>query len=348
MENSSDLAIELLLALPLAAVLIGPNERIVAVNPVARALFGADLPGRHYITALRQPAVLDAVEQSMMNGAPTESMYLGREGSRDTSYRVHIAPVAGASGRYILVSFEDITPLEDAGKMRRDFVANVSHELRTPLTALLGFIETLRGAARNDANARDRFLGIMEREAGRMSQLVQDLLSLSRVEENERQRPSDQIDICGLIKSTISALTPLATKSGVSIAYAAEVEQIVLPADEMQMRQVFTNLIENAIKYGITGGKVEISVAEPAILPLLRGRGVVISVRDYGDGIAAHHIPRLTERFYRVDSHRSREVGGTGLGLAIVKHIVNRHRGRLKIESNEGEGTVFSVILPID
>jgi two-component system phosphate regulon sensor histidine kinase PhoR len=217
-------------------------------------------------------------------------------------------------------------------------VANVSHELRTPLTALLGFIETLRGAARDDAVARERFLGVMEREAARMNRLVSDLLQLSRVEAAERVRPADPVDLAQVLAMTLTAVRPLAEAAGVELVFDAP-GSLVVPGDADQLTQVFQNLIENAVKYGGAGKRVTITLSQG-------DRGAEVAVRDLGEGIAAIHIPRLTERFYRVDSHRSREKGGTGLGLAIVKHIVNRHRGRLVIDSSEGKGSTFTVILP--
>jgi len=298
--------------------------------------------GRHYITALRQPAVLEAISVVINGDAPTSVRFVGRDGNKDVIYRVLVA----AADDNLVLSFEDQTAAEDAGQMRRDFVANVSHELRTPLTALLGFIETLGGAARDDAAARDRFLAIMEREANRMTRLVDDLLSLSRVEEDERVRPREYVELSALLSSVIKGLEPQLEKAGVSISLELDGADEMVPGDSGQLVQVFTNLIENAIKYGASGGTVSVTLHARAQHARLRGEGVQISVADRGEGIASHHIARLTERFYRVDGHRSREVGGTGLGLAIVKHIVSRHRGRLVIESEVGKGTQISVFLP--
>jgi two-component system phosphate regulon sensor histidine kinase PhoR len=247
----------------------------------------------------------------------------------------------------VMMSFEDINSIEQAEQMRRDFVANVSHELRTPLTALLGFIETLQGPAKSDPTAQDRFLSIMQSEATRMERLVKDLLSLSRVEGEERIRPKEQLDVIGLLNSVLDALGPTAKAAGVTFASSIPVAECLVLGDEDQLRQVFTNLIENAIKYGAKQGTVQLTVTTSDHDPSLRGAGVRIDIKDDGDGIDPVHIPRLTERFYRVDTHRSRELGGTGLGLAIVKHIINRHRGRLRIESKPGEGSCFSVILQI-
>lgn len=329
-------------ALPMPTIVIDSGMRISAANPPMEAVLGTGLIGRHYITALRQPALLDAIA-GVKNGAPsTPVRFVGRDGEKDVIYRVMVA----AAEDDIVLSFEDQTAAEDAGQMRRDFVANVSHELRTPLTALLGFIETLGGAARDDAAARDRFLAIMEREASRMTRLVDDLLSLSRVEEDERVRPREYVELSTLLSSVIKGLEPQVEKAGVSISLKLDGADEMVPGDSGQLVQVFTNLIENAIKYGAAGGVVSVTLHERVQHARLRGEGVQITVGDRGEGIASHHIARLTERFYRVDSHRSREVGGTGLGLAIVKHIVNRHRGRLVIESEVGEGTEISVILP--
>ncbi|MAN98569.1 MAG: two-component sensor histidine kinase, partial [Roseovarius sp.] len=241
--------------------------------------------------------------------------------------------------------FEDLTEREHAAQMRRDFVANVSHELRTPLTALMGFIETLQGPARHDQAAIDRFLGIMQSEAARMERLVRDLLSLSRVESEERVRPRDEVNLSQVIGSVLHALRPLARDRACDISFEAP-EGMVVRGNDDQLQQVFTNLVENAIKYGGKGNRITITLERTPRDATLRAPAIVARVRDQGPGIDPLHIPRLTERFYRVDTHRSREMGGTGLGLAIVKHIVNRHRGRLRISSAPGEGSEFSVILP--
>jgi two-component system phosphate regulon sensor histidine kinase PhoR len=339
--------VKLIAALPLPALLIGPTEKIEALNSLAATMFGLDGTGRHYITVLRQPALLDMVEQTLKDGVWRKARYLGSEGTRDTTWRVSVNAIEGETGQLTLVCFEDMTDLEEAGQMRRDFVANVSHELRTPLTALLGFVETLKGAAKDDPVARDRFLTIMAREADRMARLVDDLLSLSRVEADERVRPMSPVDLSAMVETVVQALSPIADHSRISIQVTKPKESVVVPGDAGQLRQVMNNLIENAIKYGGQDTTVEIVLTAGTPEPALRSDGVRLTVTDHGEGIAAHHIPRLTERFYRVDNHRSREIGGTGLGLAIVKHIVNRHRGRLRIESVVGQGTTFSVILPL-
>ncbi|MFV2035630.1 MAG: sensor histidine kinase, partial [Halocynthiibacter sp.] len=336
---------ELVSAVPMALILIGADGRIEMLNPAARALLGNRLPGLHYVAGLRQPALQEAIEAVLQGGAARKTRFQSRQAGRETLYRVGCAPVSLEGGRGVLVSFDDVSELEEAGQMRRDFVANVSHELRTPLTALLGFIETLRGPARDDAAARARFLTIMEREAVRMNRLVQDLLSLSRVEADERLRPTSALDIADPVRAAIEALRPHAEDCGVALRLQAAgdpcevIGACEVIGDRDQLQQVFTNLIENALKYGGGAGDVIIEIGAVQPNPELRGHAVTVSVSDSGDGIDARHIPRLTERFYRVDAHRSRKQGGTGLGLAIVKHIVSRHRGRLRIDSTPGQGS---------
>jgi len=329
-------------AVPMPLVLVGASEWVEAANAGAESLFGPGMVGRHYITVLRQPPVLDCVEGALKTGKATHGRLPMRDAAGDKTFRITATPV-GDTGR-ILLALDDVSHVEEASVMRRDFVANVSHELRTPLTALLGFIETLQGPARNDPAAQTRFLGIMQREASRMSRLIQDLLSLSRVEAAERKRPSEQVDIAALIRSVVTTLSRQAEETKVQVNVTGAEQAIMLPGDADQLLQVLTNLTENAIKYG--GDRVDVSVARQANDPALRGASVRIEVADNGAGIDQQHIPRLTERFYRVDNHRSREMGGTGLGLAIVKHIINRHRGRLRIESPPGQGSRFIVILP--
>ena len=332
-----------LAAIPLPLILVASDERIAFANADAETVFAKPLQGRHYVAVLRHPALLDAIESALRSGQPQEAEYRGSEASRDITYLVRAVPAADQG---VLVSLQDLTPLQEAGNMRRDFVANVSHELRTPLTALLGFIETIAGAARDDPPARDRFLAIMRSEAERMNRLVQDLLSLSRVEDTERLKPTDWVELRGALRSAITALQPAAEQNKVTIEADLDGEPLNVAGDADQLRQVFSNLLENAVKYGAKPGIVRVKLTESDLDPILRAPTCRIDVQDDGEGIDPLHIPRLTERFYRVDTHRSREMGGTGLGLAIVKHIVSRHRGRLRIASEPGQGSVFSVILP--
>ncbi|MFQ3183654.1 MAG: two-component system phosphate regulon sensor histidine kinase PhoR [Alteromonas macleodii] len=340
----------LIMALPHPFILIDKAERISATNAPARQLIGMDCDGLPYVTALRQPALIEAVEATLKDFNLRIVRYLGNDGARDTTWTVTVTAMTLEDGRTVLLSFQDMSAVEDANDMQRDFVANVSHELRTPLTSLLGFIETLRGPASDDSAAQKRFLGIMEQEAGRMHSLVEDLMSLNRVEGQERVKPTVPTDLCALINDVLTAIKPHADGAGVGLISDYPASAVYVLADREQMWQVISNLVENAIKYGfkngVHAGKVTVRLSLPTYEPALLQSGVRFSVTDEGDGIAAHHLARLTQRFYRIDTHRSREVGGTGLGLAIVKHIINRHRGRLHIFSVLGQGTEFKVILP--
>ncbi|MFV0408289.1 MAG: sensor histidine kinase [Paracoccus sp. (in: a-proteobacteria)] len=351
----------LIAALPVPVLAVSPEARIVAANQAALALLGKGLIERHFVTVLRHPAIVQAVDAALAVGAQTgpgtaDADLLGARHlvtisarGRDIPVQITVSALKDArpedpAGAMVVI--EDSSGVEEAEQLRRDFVANVSHELRTPLTALMGFIETLRGPARDDAPARDRFLSIMETEAGRMNRLVLDLLSLSQVESEERRRPSDQVDLAMLLRASAEALTPQALAQGVQITVEGAEAPLHVTGSADQLTQVFHNLIENAVKYGGSGGEVQLRLMPLAYDPSLRGPAYAVSVSDKGDGIAEIHLPRLTERFYRVDNHRSRQKGGTGLGLAIVKHIVKRHRGRLKIGSTPGQGACFTVILP--
>ncbi len=345
---SRDACISILAASPVPMLLIGRDDRVIAANPGARTLLGSGAESRHYVTFLRQPAVLDAIEAVLTGRLDrAEADYLASQAMRETTYRVTAAKVLLETGPAALVTFIDTTDLQEAGQIRRDFVANVSHELKTPLTAVLGFIETLRGAARDDPAARDRFLGIMEKEASRMNRLVRDLLSLSRVESQQRLRPGTPADVAAILRAVVATLRPLVEETGATVTLAGAEAAADVPGDSDQLSQVFSNLIENAVKYGQKGVSVAVQLHRSEHEPAIRGPAVIVIVSDDGPGIDPVHIPRLTERFYRVDDHRSRELGGTGLGLAIVKHIVNRHRGRLRIDSAPGEGSRFTVILPV-
>jgi two-component system phosphate regulon sensor histidine kinase PhoR len=230
--------------------------------------------------------------------------------------------------------------------MRADFAANASHELRTPLASLMGFIDTLRGPAADDPPAQQRFLGIMAEQAARMNRLIDDLLSLSRIELVEHQAPAERVDLTELLEGLVAGFEPRLAEHGLTLDMDLAPALPAVLGDADQLAQVAQNLLDNALKYGREGGAVRL-VAAPAAGPRWPARpGVVMTVADRGHGIPREHLPRLTERFYRVDTGRSRAIGGTGLGLAIVKHIVNRHRGQLAIDSEEGVGTTVSVWLP--
>jgi two-component system phosphate regulon sensor histidine kinase PhoR len=335
-----DLMAEFLAGLPLPALMIGADERVVAVNAAAEALLGPKLVGRHHAFVLRQPEVLAAITTAARTRRPAEARHVIPGPSHEVIHRV----TAAAVGRGVLCSFEDLSDREQMDAMRRDFVANVSHELRTPLTSVLGFIETLRGAAREDPVARDRFLAIMQTEAERMVRLVRDLLQLSKVEAQERQRPTERHDIARLVLAAVHTLKPYAEANAVRLVLSGLDQPVEIFADPDQITQVATNLVENAIKYGGQGKEVSVTLTRE---DSPRGPKMRLSVRDQGEGIDSFHLPRLAERFYRVDGHRSREKGGTGLGLAIVKHIAHRHRGRLMIDSVVGQGSTFSILLPV-
>ncbi|MEO1798166.1 MAG: ATP-binding protein [Pseudomonadota bacterium] len=324
--------------------MISPAKRVLAMNQEAITLLGHDARGAHYTTILRQPSVAEAIEAGLRDAKARVVRMPLRAQDRVETYVLDVAPLAMAASPGLLVTFQDVSDAEGLGQMRRDFVANVSHELRTPLTALMGFIETLQGPAQDDARAREKFLGMMATEADRMNRLVLDLLSLSRVESEERLRPGARVDFADVIRESVETVSHATKKAGTAVTLALPEGKVWVDGDRDQLMQVVRNLAENAVKYG--GGEVTISLALPEREAALRGPAAVLDVRDNGEGIEAHHVPRLTERFYRIDTHRSREQGGTGLGLAIVKHIVNRHRGRLRISSVRGEGSVFSVVLP--
>ena len=338
-------------------LLLDSKRRVIFCNSAADALFGKSIAGEDVALYLRQPAALAAIETIPTEGGerdteitmpgPVVRTFLFRA-TRLLDPRMPAPPRILARNRYTTaISLHDITHIRHAEQMRADFVANVSHELRTPLASLVGFIETLQGPASKDDAARNRFLGIMQREAARMTRLIEDLLSLSRIELDEYTPPSSTVDIAGVLRGLGESMQPRAEKRSARIELDIAEGLPPIMADRDQLIEVFQNLLDNALKYGGTGGTVTVSARKVDSIPQIVGPAIVVSVRDEGPGIASEHIPRLTERFYRVDSARSRELGGTGLGLAIVKHIVNRHRGTLTVASKEGAGSTFSVSFPI-
>ncbi|MDH3699945.1 MAG: phosphate regulon sensor histidine kinase PhoR [Alphaproteobacteria bacterium] len=326
----------LLEALPDPLLVIDRAGSVVRANRAAAELTETNPIGRDLTAGLRHPVLLQAIERAL-SAEESQAVEISMPAPQHRSYSALIEPLGGAEGG-ALILLHDLTPIRLGEQMRADFVANVSHELRTPLASLLGFIETLRGAARDDPEAQERFLAIMHNQAERMARLIEDLLSLSRIELDERSRPTDTVALHPLLAKVRDALALKAEERGMTIEITGP--HVTVSGEEDQLTQVFQNLIDNAIKYGHENTTVSVTVQAPP------GRGVTVSVHDQGGGIPADHIPRLTERFYRVSAARSRELGGTGLGLAIVKHIVNRHRGQLSIDSAEGEGSTFSVSLP--
>ncbi len=336
-------------ALPDPCVIADPRGRVRYMNRVAVDRLGNVRPGDPLSFRLRAPAFLEALDRVISTGLP-ERIGWSERVPTERWLEAHVLPLLtpAASGRpagaergpdFLLVLVRDLTEQRRLDTMRADFVANASHELRTPLAALTGFIETLQGPAKEDAVARARFLGIMQEQARRMKRLIDDLLSLSRIEMRAHLVPRDPVDLADVARTAVATLDGLARDLDVTLTVEADPEPVIVAGDRDELTQVAQNLIENALKYGASGKRVLVRVCRA------EGRGAVLSVRDFGPGIPAEHLPRLTERFYRVDVARSRAQQGTGLGLAIVKHILARHRGRLAIESRPGEGALFSARL---
>jgi two-component system phosphate regulon sensor histidine kinase PhoR len=319
------------------------SGRVILANGPSHIIV-PDAERKHISSVLRNPDVLEAIRRVLAGGGP-ESVEFTIPVPVERYFRAYIASAPGPTPNtpLVLVQFHDLTSMRRAEEMRADFVANASHELRTPLAAVSGFIDTLKGHARNDADARERFLDIMSDEAGRMRRLIDDLLSLTRIELNEHNPPAGEVDITAVVRDAAAALAPLAQADGITIDIA-ESQRLPVIGDRDDLIQVFQNLVHNAIKYG--GGKVRIGFGRAPADQRGLSDQVFVAVADNGEGIPREAIPRLTERFYRVDVKRSRERGGTGLGLAIVKHILNRHRARLQIESTPGQGSTFTVYLP--
>src|SRR5580698_8031157 len=332
--------------LPDPVIALDREGRVIALNEQARTLAPALRQGEPVALALRMPELVEAVGRALARGEDQRIQYSER-GPLDRWFETIVMPVKRDPGLsrpdLVLLTFHDLTPLRRVEEMRADFVANASHELRTPLAALSGFIETLQGSARDDTKARERFLAIMQEQARRMARLIDDLLSLSRIELNAHRRPDTAIDLVPIVRQVVDSLETLARDRGVTVNITAA-NAFRVPGDRDELVRLFENLVENALKYGAPGKRVDIKLA-----PGTSADGepeAQVSVRDYGPGIAPEHLPRLTERFYRVDVTESRAQGGTGLGLALVKHILNRHRGRLTIDSAPGAGATFTVHLP--
>ncbi|MBO0736865.1 MAG: two-component sensor histidine kinase [Alphaproteobacteria bacterium] len=337
-------------ALPDPLIVLDERRRIVRSNAPAGAFVGAVSQPRDLATVLRNPAVLAAADAVLRGeGARIVDFTLTVPVERQLRARLARLEQPSLDGAVAVLVLHDITELRRAEQMRADFIANASHELRTPLATLIGFIETLRGPAREDAEARERFLAIMYQQALRMSRLVEDLLSLSRIELNEHVMPRQSVDLAPLLRHLAEALELRAAEREMGIRLTLPSGLPAVLGDRDELAQVFQNLVDNAIKYGRPGTEITVTadtrLQHPRDSDAGSGRFVSIAVSDQGEGIAREHLSRLTERFYRVDTARSREIGGTGLGLAIVKHIVNHHRGFLEIDSTPGVGSVFTVWL---
>jgi two-component system, OmpR family, phosphate regulon sensor histidine kinase PhoR len=348
-----DAAQAVLAALPDPLVLLDERRRILRANAAATDLLGMRLVERDLAVAIRHPAVLGAADAVLRGeAARVVEFELTTPVERHLSARLAAMRPHTAEGAAVVLTLHDLTAIKRSERLRADFAANASHELRTPLASLTGFIETLRGPAREDSAARGRFLAIMAEQAQRMARLVDDLLSLSRIEMNEHRPPTERVHIGDVLHTVADLLEQRAELRNMRLVLDLPESQLEVQGDPDELAQVFQNLLDNAIKYSRPGTPIEISVRPssrflPGTRPGEKPAALAIMVRDHGEGIAREHLPRLTERFYRVDAARSRELGGTGLGLAIVKHIVNRHRGALEIDSHIGEGSIFTVYLPM-
>ncbi len=341
-DAAGDLVASLIEAMPEPALVVSASVRLVAANTPARALFPHLRFNAPLASSLRAVDLHDAIARVLSSGQAENISWLDRV-PVERLFHIHVAAFHVETSRFVALTLHDATESRRLEQMRVDFVANASHELRTPLASLLGFIETLQGPARDDLSARERFLAIMLEQARRMARLVDDLLSLSRIEQTLHLRPRAAVDLTALVRHVRDALTPLAQDNRVSLEL--EGEPALVRGDRDELLRVAENLIENAIKYsapdkGEGGRRVWIHVSARENLG-------VLAVRDEGPGIAPENIPRLTERFFRVDVGQSRAKGGTGLGLALVKHILARHRGRLGIQSELGRGATFTAFVPL-
>lgn len=328
-------------------LVLGDRLVVQCANDEARHVFGEQIKGRSFSLFFRDPKIIDEIESTFRDGQ-SRQVDVSIDVPLKRQYRMRTTRLSPQDGQpvQVVLEFQETTLIRRSESMRSEFVANVSHELRSPLATLIGFIETLKEDG-EDTDTRERFLDIMEGESQRMRRLIDDLLSLTNVELHEHERPRARLSIKDLLEEVIDSLTPRARAQGLEIHFSTPADLPDTMGERDQLIQVFHNLLTNAIKYGADGTRVEI-VAETMANGLPDGgASIEVSVRDFGQGIEPEHLPRLTERFYRVDKGRSRAMGGTGLGLAIVKHIVNRHRGRFHVESELGHGSVFKVRLPV-
>jgi two-component system, OmpR family, phosphate regulon sensor histidine kinase PhoR len=339
----------LISGLPSPAIVLEREGRVIAFNSAAAVIAPSLRRGEPALITLRMPELVEAIRRATTTRTPQRVEFFERV-PIDRWFEAFVTPVRLASitdarAEVLLMTFNDLTPLRRVEEMRADFIANASHELRTPLAALLGFIETLQGPAKDDPAAREKFLAIMRGQATRMARLIDDLLSLSRIELNAHLQPNTPLDLAPIVRQVADGLQTLARDRQVAIKVDTPAEKLIVLGDRDELVRALENLVENALKYGAAGKRVDITLS--------RGQtraGVSearVAVRDYGPGIAPEHLPRLTERFYRVDVADSRAQGGTGLGLALVKHVLTRHGGRLSIESTPGEGATFTMHVPL-
>ncbi len=343
METTTDdaaLCAALLDALRDPALLVGPDTRLRALNAPMRSLLPAARAGDPLALTLRSPDVLDAANR-VLEGAAAEGVIWRERVPVERVFDAYLAPLTVGGDRFVVLTLRETTEALRVERMRSDFIANVSHELRTPLASVMGFIETLQGPAREDPAARVRFLAIMRDQARRMSRLIDDLLSLSRIEQRAHLRPNAPVDLVGVVRHVADGLDLIAMENRVTLKLDTP-DVLIIPGDRDELIRLVENLVGNAITYGSLPDQD--TGVENTLLQ--QGDQARLSVRDHGQGIAREDLPRLTERFYRADVGVSRAKGGTGLGLALVKHIVARHRGRLFITSQPGEGACFEALLP--
>ena len=334
-------------ALSYPAYLVGADGTLRYFNQAGETAFGPAAIGDPISYKFRNPALAGVIAEAIRQGERREAEYQD-EVPQQRWFHMHIAPVPNASqqdgNEFFLLSFLDLTQIKRAEQMRSDFIANASHELRTPLASLRGFIETIKGPAADDPAAIEQFLAVMLEQAERMSRLIDDLLSLSRIEMKAHLPPQDEVDLVGVLGHVCDSLEPMAQAQKVTINRQIDDASLIIRGDHDELVQVFENLLENACKYGGGGKQVDIIAKRLTADGDDGGERIQVEVRDYGAGIPEEHLPRLTERFYRVDIESSREKQGTGLGLAIVKHILMRHDTRLNVSSTLGKGTSFSVV----
>lgn len=334
---------QLVAALPEPMAIADPAGRLIAVNPPMLVLFPRLVVGAPVSNVVRHPELLDAMDDARTTSERQTVEIEDRVPVRRRLIATVTPLDAGSdpSGPSIALVIRDVSEEERLAQMRADFIANASHELRTPLASLRGFVETLQGPARNDEAARQRFLAIMATQAARMTRLIDDLLSLSRIEMRAHVPPQGVVDLNEVVGFVRQSLEPVAEAASIDVKLSMSSGAATVRGDRDELVQVFQNLIHNAIRYGREGGHVHVRVLDDRTIA---GRPrISVAVEDDGQGIPAEHLPRLTERFYRVSAAVSREKGGTGLGLAIVKNIINRHRGELRIESEVGRGSTFTV-----
>ncbi|MBS0232613.1 MAG: two-component sensor histidine kinase [Proteobacteria bacterium] len=351
-DSSSDKILtwtDLAAAMPDPAIILDESSIILNCNAAARSLFDRLRQGIPLEHVNRDPELIAAVTGALQNGEKGTALLVprGSAGQRLIATVTPLGVKTHGPAVAALITIHDESEQHRLLEMRTDFIANASHELRTPLASVRGFIETLQGPARNDEKARERFLAIMADQAERMTRLIDDLLLLSRVEEKANLKPTGRVDLNDLIEDVVRSLMPFADERDITIEVKPSPNTLVAKGDRDELFQVFHNLVENAVKYGRDNGHVTISLTKKTSPSGDRNPArAFVSIVDDGPGIAPEHLPRLTERFYRVSAEHSRRIGGTGLGLAIVKHVLSRHDGELSVQSVVGEGTTFNVILP--